>query len=61
MTSAKKKCVQKMISKDIKKFKAGKLKSGSGKRVKSIKQTIAIGYSQGNDKCKKNRNKKKKL
>lgn len=38
------------------KFKAGKLKSGSGRKVKSRKQALAIGLSYGKKSKKKKRN-----
>lgn len=34
------------MKKTMKEYKAGTLKSGSGKKVKSRKQAIAIGMSQ---------------
>jgi hypothetical protein len=52
----------KSASKDVKravhKEKRGKLKSGSGKTVKSRKQAIAIGLSEARKKGKKVPNKK---
>jgi len=53
----------KSASKDVKgamhKRKRGKLKSGSGKKVKSRKQAIAIGLSEARRKGKKVAPKKK--
>jgi hypothetical protein len=47
----------KSASKDVKremhKYKRGKLKSGSGRKVKSRKQAIAIGLSEARKKGKK--------
>jgi hypothetical protein len=37
---------QKKVEKVMHEFKEGKLKSGSGKKVKSRKQAIAIGLSE---------------
>jgi len=37
---------QKKIAKVMKEFKEGKLKSGSGKKVKSRNQAVAIGISE---------------
>lgn len=34
------------VGKTMKEFKEGKLKSGSGKKVKSRKQAVAIGLSE---------------
>jgi len=41
------------VKKEVRKFKKGKLKSGSGKKVKSRKQAIAIGLSEARRKGKK--------
>lgn len=37
---------QKKVGKSVKEYKEGKLKSGSGKKVKSQKQAVAIGLSE---------------
>lgn len=37
---------QEKIGKVMKEYKEGKLKSGSGKKVKSRKQAVAIGISE---------------
>ena len=37
---------QQNVEKEMHKFKRGKLKSGSGRKVKSRKQAIAIGLSE---------------
>ena len=37
---------QKKVKKAVHEYKRGKLKSGSGKKVKSRKQAIAIGLSE---------------
>lgn len=37
---------QEKVGKVMKEFKEGKLKSGSGKKVKSRKQAVAIGLSE---------------
>jgi hypothetical protein len=37
---------QQKVEKTMKEYKEGKLKSGSGKKVKSRKQAIAIGLSE---------------
>lgn len=37
---------QKKVEKSVKEYKEGKLKSGSGKKVKSQKQAVAIGLSE---------------
>jgi hypothetical protein len=51
-------------SKDVKremhKYKRGKLKSGSGRKVKSRKQAIAIGLSEARKKGKKVPKRKKR-
>ena len=53
----------KSASKDVERemgaFKKGKLKSGSGRKVKSRKQAIAIGLSEARKKGKKVPSKKK--
>jgi hypothetical protein len=38
------------VKREMHKFKKGKLKSGSGKKVKSRKQAIAIGLSEARKK-----------
>lgn len=43
---AKKSRAQKKVAKTMREFRAGKLKSGSGKKVTNPKQAAAIGYSQ---------------
>jgi len=40
------KAAQKHVKEEMHEFKRGKLKSGSGKKVKSRKQAIAIGLSK---------------
>lgn len=40
---------QKKVSKVMKEFKEGKLKSGSGDKVKDRKQAIAIGISEAKE------------
>lgn len=49
----KKKCRERVIAKDMRKMSSGKLKSGSGSKVKSRAQALAIGYSQAREKCPK--------
>jgi hypothetical protein len=44
---------QKTVKQAMRKRKKGKLKSGSGKKVKSRKQAIAIGLSEARKKGKK--------
>jgi hypothetical protein len=44
------KAAQKSVKREMHKFKKGKLKSGSGKKVKSRKQAIAIGLSEARKK-----------
>ena len=41
------KSVGEFVSADVKEFNRGTLNSGSGRRVKSKKQALAIGYSEG--------------
>jgi hypothetical protein len=41
------------VKRELHKYKRGKLKSGSGRRVKSRKQAIAIGLSEARQKGKK--------
>jgi hypothetical protein len=38
--------VQKKVKEEMHEFKRGKLKSGSGRKVKSRRQAIAIGLSE---------------
>lgn len=44
---------QKDVKREMHAYKRGKLKSGSGKKVKSRKQAIAIGLSEARRKGKK--------
>ena len=44
---------QETVHKAMKKFKKGKLKSGSGGKVKSKKQAVAIGLSEARSKGQK--------
>ena len=53
------KAASKKVSKTMHERKAGTLKSGSGKRVKSKKQAIAIGLSEARKAGKKVSAKKK--
>jgi hypothetical protein len=39
--------MQKKVKKVMKEYKSGKLKSGSGQKVKSQKQAVAIAMSTG--------------
>jgi hypothetical protein len=48
------------VEREMHKYKRGKLKSGSGRKVKSRKQAIAIGLSEARKKGKKVPSKKKK-
>ncbi len=41
------------VEREMHKYKRGKLKSGSGRKVKSRKQAIAIGLSEARKKGKK--------
>jgi len=41
---------QEKVGKVMHEFKEGKLKSGSGEKVKSKKQAVAIGISEARDK-----------
>lgn len=41
------------VKREVHEYKRGKLKSGSGKKVKSRKQAIAIGLSEARKKGKK--------
>ncbi len=41
------------VKREMHKYKRGKLKSGSGRKVKSRKQAIAIGLSEARKKGKK--------
>lgn len=50
---------QKKVSKVMKEFKEGKLKSGSGDKVKDRKQAIAIGISEAKEQGSKVPKKKK--
>jgi Family of unknown function (DUF6496) len=47
------------VKREMHKYKRGKLKSGSGRKVKSRKQAIAIGLSEARKKGKKVPKKKK--
>jgi hypothetical protein len=47
------------VEREMHKYKRGKLKSGSGRKVKSRKQAIAIGLSEARKKGKKAPSKKK--
>ena len=47
------------VEREMHKYKRGKLKSGSGRKVKSRKQAIAIGLSEARKKGKKVPSKKK--
>jgi len=47
------KSASKDVEREMHKFKRGKLKSGSGRKVKSRKQAIAIGLSEARKKGKK--------
>jgi hypothetical protein len=47
------KTASKDVEREMHKFKRGKLKSGSGRKVKSRKQAIAIGLSEAREKGKK--------
>ncbi|HLM84025.1 MAG TPA: DUF6496 domain-containing protein [Candidatus Bathyarchaeia archaeon] len=51
---------QKSVKDAMHKMKRGKLKSGSGKKVKSRKQAVAIGLSEARKKGAKVPKKKKK-
>lgn len=51
MSKKAKKYLQKKIKKNISEFKSGK-KMRNGRKIKSIKQAIAIAYSQTNKKFK---------
>ena len=42
---------QKKVHKVMKEYKAGDLKSGSGKKVTSKKQAVAIGLSEVRKEC----------
>ena len=53
-------CVQRMVAKEVRMFHKGKLRSGSGKKVKNVKQALAIGYAQGRSKCSKGGRKRRK-
>ena len=44
---------QEKVGKVMHEFKEGNLKSGSGKKVKSRKQAVAIGISEARDEGKK--------
>ena len=54
------KSASKDVEREMHKYKRGKLKSGSGRKVKSRKQAIAIGLSEARKKGKKVPKKKKK-
>lgn len=54
------KAAQKSVERAMKKRKEGTLKSGSGAKVKSKKQAIAIGLSEAREKGAKVPKKKKK-
>ena len=47
------KSASKDVKRAVRKYKRGKLKSGSGRKVKSRKQAIAIGLSEAREKGKK--------
>lgn len=47
------KSASKDVGREMHKYKRGKLKSGSGRKVKSRKQAIAIGLSEARKKGKK--------
>ncbi len=47
------KSAAKDVKREMHKYKRGKLKSGSGRKVKSRKQAIAIGLSEARKKGKK--------
>jgi len=47
------KSASKEVKREMRKYKRGKLKSGSGRKVKSRKQAIAIGLSEARKKGKK--------
>lgn len=51
---------QKTVRKAVKKMKRGTLKSGSGKKVTSRKQAVAIGLSEAREKGQKVPKKKSK-
>ena len=53
------KSASKDVERETRAFKKGKLKSGSGRKVKSRKQAIAIGLSEARKKGKKVPSKKK--
>ena len=53
------KSASKDVEREMHKYKRGKLKSGSGRKVKSRKQAIAIGLSEAREKGKKVPSKKK--
>lgn len=55
------KSASKDVERAMKKRKKGTLKSGSGKKVKSRKQAIAIGLSEAREKGKKVPKRKKRL
>ena len=48
------------VEREMRKYKRGKLKSGSGRKVKSRKQAIAIGLSEARKKGKKVPSRKKR-
>jgi hypothetical protein len=54
------KSASKDVEREMRAFKRGKLKSGSGRKVKSRKQAIAIGLSEARKKGKKVPKRKKK-
>jgi hypothetical protein len=47
------KSASKDVEREVKKYKKGKLKTGTGKKVKNRKQAIAIGLSEARKKGKK--------
>jgi hypothetical protein len=53
------KSASKDVEREMRAFKKGKLKSGSGRKVKSRKQAIAIGLSEARKKGKKVPSRKK--
>jgi hypothetical protein len=54
------KAAQEKVGKTMHEFKEGTLKSGSGKKVKSRKQAVAIGLSEAREEGKKVPKKKSK-
>ena len=54
------KSASKDVEREVRAYKRGKLKSGSGRKVKSRKQAIAIGLSEARKKGKKVPKRKKR-